>query len=144
MAESLSPIAKKVDEVKESTQELRDVIKKLQPETPQLAIENTPVRPPIENNEGVIYDVELENTIKNMRDNTGFFKTHEDPQSGWMLNDQPIKMLRGTEVEINGNKYNIAPGLQKVFTDKSYDTAESMNDMEKIVFRYILTKNWLL
>ena len=47
-----------------------------------------------------MYDVELENTLKKMRDNTCFFKTHEDPQHGWMMHSYPIKMLRGTEVEI--------------------------------------------
>ena len=49
LAESLSPITKKLDDstkkitdvTKESTQTL-DVIKEPQPETPQLAIENTP------------------------------------------------------------------------------------------------------
>ena len=55
LAESLSPITEKLDEVKKSTQELRDVIKESQPEAPQLAIENTPTtHQPIENNEGII------------------------------------------------------------------------------------------
>ena len=59
LAESLLPITKKLDEVKESTQEIGDVIKKSQPafeNTPQTAIEKTP-QPAIENNEGAIYDV---------------------------------------------------------------------------------------
>ena len=49
-------------------------------------------------------------------------------------------MLRGTEVEIDDNKNNITPGLQKVFTDTSYITAKSMSDMEKLVFRDILQR----
>ena len=84
-------------------------MKKSQPEkSPHLAIENTPTtHQPIGNIEGVIYDVELENTLKYMeKDNTGFFKTHLDPQRGWMLNNYPIKTSGGTEVEIIGNKYN--------------------------------------
>ena len=65
LAESLSPITEKLDEVKKSTQNLGDVIKESQPQTPQLAIEITPTtHQPIENNEGTIYDVELENTNK--------------------------------------------------------------------------------
>ena len=146
LAESLSPITKKLDEVKETTQELGDVFKKPntpQPaieNTPQPAIENTPTHQPIENNEWAIYDVELENTYKNMKENTGLFKTHEDPQRGWMLNNYPVKMLRGTEVEINDNKCNITPGLQKVFTDKTYDTAKSVSDTEKLVLRDSLLK----
>ena len=57
-----------------------------------------------------------------------------------MLNNYPIKTPGGTEVEISGNKYNITSGLQKVFTDTSYDVATSMNDTEKVVFRDILQK----
>ena len=37
--ENLSPITKKLDEVKETTQKIGDVIKKSQSETPQLAFE---------------------------------------------------------------------------------------------------------
>ena len=72
--------------------------------------------------------------------NTGFLKTYHDPQRGWMLNNYPIKMLRGTEVEINNEEYNITPGIQKVFTDTSYNTVKSMSDTEKIVFRDNLQK----
>ena len=87
-AESLSFITKKSDELKKSTQELGKVFKKSQPNALPLAIENTPnTHQPIENNEGVIYDVELENTLKSMENSTGFFKTKHDRERGWMLND---------------------------------------------------------
>ena len=84
LAESLSPITKKLDEtskklgdvIKESTQNLGNVIK--ENNTPQLAIEITAAPQPIENNEGVIYAVDLENTLKNMTTNTGFLKTYYD------------------------------------------------------------------
>ena len=152
LAESLSPITKKLDETNknlsdviiESTQNLGNVIKEnntFQPaieNTPQPAIENTPQ--PIEDNQGNVYDVELENTLNKMIDNTGFFKTHYDQQRGWMLNNHPIKMAGGTKIEIDKNEYNITPGLQKVFTDTKYETAKSMSDMEKVVFRDILQK----
>ena len=46
----------------------------------------------------------------------------------------------GTEVDISGSKYDITPGLQKVFTDTKYETAKSMSDTEKVVFREILSK----
>ena len=76
-----------------------------------------------------------------MRDNTGFFKTREDPERGCMLNKYPSKMLRGTEVEMLDKECKITPGIQKVFTDTSYNTAKSMNDMERLIFRDILQKN---
>ena len=140
LAESLSPITKNIDEVKEFPQKLGKFIKEYQPKKPQLSDENTPTRQLIEHEEGAIYDVELEDTLKNIRDNLGFFKTHEDSERRWMLKNYPIKMLRGTEVEIDDKEYNITPAIQKVFTDKSYITAKSMNDMEKLVLRDILQK----
>ena len=144
LAESLSPITERLDKVKESTEKLGDVIKESQPKTPQIAIENTP-QPAIEYNQddaqpGVLYDVELENNLNKMKDNTGFFKTKHNALSGWILNKFSIRTPGGTEVEISGNKYNITPGLQKVFTDTNYETAKSMSDTEKVVFRDILSK----
>ena len=139
LAESLSPITKRLDGVKESSEKLGDIIKESQPKTSQLAIEKTP-QPAIEKNEGVLYDVELENTLNKMKDNTGFLKSSHNPQRGWMINNYSIKMVGGTKVEINDFEYNITSGLQKVFTNKSYDTAISRNDMEKVIFRDILQK----
>ena len=152
LAESLSPITEKLDDtskklgevIKESTQNLGNIIK--EDKTPQPAIENAPqpaienTPQPIEDNEGSVHAVELENTLDKMTDNTGFSKTHHDPQRGWMINNHHIKISKGISIKINENKYNITPGLQKVFTDHSYDTAKSMTDTEKLVFRYILKK----
>ena len=88
----------------------------------------------------MIYDVEIENTLNKMTDNTGFFKTYHDPQHGWMINNHPIKMLKGTKVEINKKKYNISPGIRNVLVDQSYDSAKSMTDNDKLIFRDILQK----
>ena len=152
LAKSLSPITdpitERLDKVNLSTQELGEIIKKSKPETSQLAIENTPQpaientqsQQPIEVNEGEVYDVELENTINKMKDNTGFFKTQYDPQHGWMLNKYPIKTPGGTNEKNNENEYNITQDLQKVFTNHSYDTAKSMSDKNKVIFRDILLK----
>ena len=151
LGESLSPITTKLDEtskelgdvIKESTQNLGNVIK--DNNTPQLAIKNTPTtQQPIEKNEVDVYDVELENTLNKMKDNTGFFKTHYDPQRGWILNNYPIKTPSGTNVKINGNKYDITQGLRKVFTDTKYETAKSMSDTEKVVFEDIYRKQIII
>ena len=118
------------------------VIGKSQPEnnTSQPFIENTSPPHPIENNEGVIYDTEVENTLKKMKINTGLFKTNEDRERGWNWNGYPNKLLGGTEVEINDNNYNITPVNQKVLVDSKYKTAKSLNDMDKVIYRDILQK----
>ena len=73
-----------------------------------------------------------------MTDITSFFKTYHDPQRGWTINNHPIKMLRGTNVEIDENKSNISPGIRKVFVDQSYDFSKSMTVSGKFIFRDIL------
>ena len=147
LAESLSPITTKLDQtikhlgdvIKESTQNLGNAIK--DNNTPQLAVENTPnTQQPIETIEGDVYDVELENTINKMKDNTAFFKTHYDPQRGWTLHYYPIKTPSKTNVKIGGNEYDITPGLQEIFTDTKYETAKSMSDTGKVVFKDVLSK----
>ena len=65
-----------------------------------------------------------------MTTNTGFFKTHYDNERGWMWNDYPVKMLRGTEVEINDKSFNISPNLQKVFTQTTNIPLKKLNDQE--------------
>ena len=65
LAESLCRITKKLEEIKESTQKIGEIVK--ESNTPQLAIENTRNALPIENEQmppGVIYDTSLENTYQ--------------------------------------------------------------------------------
>ena len=102
LTESLSPITKKLDEVKETTQKLEEVVEKSQTEdnTPQPAIEYTQPHQPIENIEGVVNDVGLENTLGNMTGNTGYFKTYYDSERGWMWNGYLIKKSSGKEKKL--------------------------------------------
>ena len=131
LAESLSPITKKVDEVIKSTEELGEIVKESKPETPQLAIENTPTNEPIENKDGVAYDVELENTLNNMKDNTGFLKTFYDRERGWIWNGHSVKLIGGTGVEINDKKFNITQGIQNIFTQTSNIPLKKLNNQER-------------
>ena len=57
-----------------------------------------------------------------------------------MWNGYPVKILGGTEVQINDNKFHITPGIQKFLVDSSSNTAKSMIDMEKVIFRVKLQK----
>ena len=77
LAESLSPVTKRLDEFNKSTQQslspntkkldtINESIKESQPQTPQPAIENTHTALPIENEQiqpGVIYDTSLGKTL---------------------------------------------------------------------------------
>ena len=138
LAEFLSPITKKLDEVNNSTQKIGDVFKESQPRTPQLAIENTPAPQSIENNERVIYDDDLENASKNMTTNIGFSKTYYDHERGWIWNGHPVKMLGGTEVEINDKIFNRTQGIQNVFTQTSNIPLKKLNNQEREIYNNIL------
>ena len=93
---------------------------------------------PIEKNEGVIYDTELENTSKNMKNNTGFCQTFGDREHEWMWNGYPVKILGGTEVEINVKKIDKTPGIQKVLTDTSNIPMKKLNEEDREIFNKIL------
>ena len=57
-----------------------------------------------------------------------------------MLKNYPIKTPGGTNVKIGGNKYDITPCLQKIFSDTTYESAKSISDTKKVVFKDILSK----
>ena len=86
----------------------------------------------------MVYDVELESTLKNMTGDYRFFKTYYDGERGWMWNGSPIEVSSGTEVEINGKNNNITPGIQKVLTNTSNIPLKNINDKDKEIFINIL------
>ena len=86
----------------------------------------------------MIYDVELENTLRKMKNNTGVFKTYHDQQHGWLWNGHPVQMIRGTEVEINDKKINITPNIQKDFTQTSNIPLKKLKDQEWEIYKNIL------
>ena len=69
---------------------------------------------------------------------TGFFKTYHDPEYGWMLNGYPIKIIRGTEIEINDKKINITPGIRKIFTETSNIPVKQLNDEDREIYNNTL------
>ena len=138
IAESLSPITKTLDEVTKSTRKLVDVIKETQPKTPQLAIENTSAPQPIENNEGVIYDVELENTFNNMKKNIGFFNIEERDNGDIFWNGFPVEKMGGNKLKINEKIFDIAPNIRKVLTETSNIPLKKLNDQSRDTINNLL------
>ena len=153
LAESLSPLTKRLDLIGNNKGEkIGDIIKKsespaieniqTQPETP--AIENTqtqPETPAIENAQtqpGVLYEVSLENTLTNMKDKEkGLFKiTEENGQRYW--NGKPANISGDSRIEIDGINFNLTPDLQNVFTDTTGKFLEKLNKKENRTYRKLL------
>ena len=139
IAESLSPITKKLVEVKESTQKLGDVIK--ENNTSQLAIENIHKALPIGNEKihpGVIYDTSLENTLNNMKNITGFFNIEKKDNSDIIWNGFPVEKMGGNKLKNSDNFYNIKkyifPGIQQVLTDSFNVPVKKLNDEDRGIF----------
>ena len=154
LSESLSLITKRLDLVENNKGEkIGDLIKKSGQETSQLAIENTqtqtetPQLPieynptahqPEENNEGVIYDVELENTLNNMKNNVGFFKIEERDNGDVFWNGFPVEKIGGNKIKINENVFDITRGIQEVLTDTSNIPIKKLNYQDREIFNDIL------
>ena len=148
LAETLSPITNRLDQVKESTEKLGDVIKESKPETPQLAIENnqddTQPQLPIENDQddtqpGILYDVSLENTLINMKDKEKrFFKIKEDSNGQRFWNGIPVEISADSRIEIKGKDFNITPNPQNVFTDTIGKSLKKLDKMETITYKQFL------
>ena len=140
LAESLSPITKKLDEVKKSNQKRGDVIK--ENNTPQLAMENTHKALLIDNEEkkhpGVIYDASLEITLNNMKTNIGFFNVEERDNGGIIWNGFPVEKMGGNKLKINGKICNITTGSRKILTDPSSIRLKKLNDRDREKFDKIL------
>ena len=51
------------------------------------------------------------------------------------MNNIPIKSPGARKVKIKNKTHNITPGIQKALTNKTYKSAKSLNDNEKLVFR---------
>ena len=129
LAESLSPITKKLDEVKEITQELVDIIKKSKPDTPQIANANTQA-PAIEN---TTTSQSLLDTLSFMKKSKNFFKLEEDGNKVvWIKN--PIKPLVDNRISIKDQEYDTKPNIQAYFTDTKQTNKNMDNEVKTTVY----------
>ena len=151
LAESLSPITKRLDLIENNKGEkIGDIIKKSELETSAIenvqtpAIENTPQleTPAIENTQiqpGVLYDVSLENTLINMKDKEkGFFKITEDENGQRFWNGIPVVISGDSRIEIKGKDFNITPNLGNVFTDTTGKSLKKLDKTETTTYKQLL------
>ncbi len=130
LAESLSPITKKLEE---STSKIGKVIKE---NTPQLAIlQNSESQTPaIEN---ITVSDSLRDTLSFMKKSNNFFKLEQDGEKVFW-NKIPIIPLGGNRISINNVEYYINPNIQNYFT-KTYLTTKKMSNEDKLTIYDILT-----
>ena len=132
LAENLSPITKKLDEVKESTQKLGDIVK--ESNTPHLALGKTLTQQSIEIIEEVIYDVELKNTLNKKKESAGFFNIEERDNCDTFWNGFPIGKNGGNKPKTNEKIHIITPDIRKVLTETSNIPLKKLNDEHRDTF----------
>ena len=131
LAESLSPITKKLEEVSidaqeslipnntkldtlnKSTEEVGEIIKETN--MPQL-------------------DILLENTFSNMKINKSFFNIEEKDNGDIFWNGFPVEKMGGNKLKINGKIHEIPQSVQKVLTDTSNIPIKQLNDKDRDSF----------
>ena len=142
LAESLSPITKRLDLVENTKGEkIGDIIKKSQQETP--AIENTQTQlEPLQLANAKTQTPAIENTSvsNSLRDTLSFRKTSKNffklEQIGnevfW--NNTPIKALGDNRISIKDQDFDLKPNIQKYFIKTKLTTKRMNNEDKQIVY----------
>ena len=129
LAESLSPITKKLDE---TTKNLEKVIA----ENPKNILLNSESQTPAVEN--ITVSDSLRDTLSFMKQSNNFFKLEQDGKKIFW-NKIPIIPLGGNMISINDDEFNIKPNIQNYFT-KTYLTTKNMSNEDKLTI-YDILKN---
>ena len=137
LAESLSPLTEKIDEVNKSTQEVGETIEKSQPSRNiKTILQNSGSQTPAIKNTNLSRS--LFDTLTHMKGNKKFFKLVEnDGKVFW--NKIPNKALGENRISIKGREYDIKPIIQTYFTNTKL-TTKNMDDADKLT-TYNILKN---
>ena len=79
----------------------------------------------------MIYDVELEKTITNMKKQKRLFNIEEGDNGDIFWNGFPVEKIVGNKLKINEKIYEISDDLQNVFTNTSNIPLKKLNDRDR-------------
>ena len=127
LAESLSPITKKLGEVSETTEQL---VKKSDVE------DGNTQTPAIEN---VTTSQSLRDTLSFMKKSKIFFKLEQTDKDKVFWNKRHNEALGENRISINNQEYDIKPNIQNYFTNTN-QTTKNMDDEDKLTI-YDILKN---
>ena len=129
LAESLSPITKKLDETSKN-------LEKVIAENPKNFLLNSESQTPAVEN--ITVSESLRDTLSFMKKSNNFFKLEQDDKKIFW-NKIPIIPLGGNMIIINDDEFNIKPNIQNYFT-KTYLTTKNMSNEDKLTI-YDILKN---
>ena len=128
LAESLSPITKKLDEVNKSTQEKGEIIKKSQP--------SQKIKTMLQNSQSQTPAVENTNKFRSLLDTLAFMKTSKNffklPEDGGKVHWNEVfnNPLGDNRISIDDRDYDISPDIQLYFTNTKL-TIKFLDNFEK-------------
>ena len=130
LAESLSPITKKLDEVRESTKDSLDTIN-----------ENTQKVGDIikGSNSEIIPSTLLQDTFKSLTNTTGSLKLTRDKNGNMSILNTPIKSLGGDKIRVYDNIYEFNPEIHKALSKSSYTGKSMKNEDDRRTLYNFLT-----
>ena len=135
LAESLSPITERLDEVNKSTKELGEIVKKSQPsQNVKTMLQNSESQTPAIDN--TTTSQSLRDTLSFMKKSKSFFKLEQHGKEVFW-NKIPIKALGENRNSIKDQEFVIKPNIQACFTNTN-QTTKNMDDEDKSTVHSIL------
>ena len=129
LAESLSPITKKLDEVNKSTQEVGDIIKESNSEKIIKALPNSSK-----------FSNAMRQMIGSLMSSKNSLKITQDESGKANILGVPIQISEGDTIKINENIYELTPEIYNALSDTGY-TGRNMRNENDILMMYNIIKD---
>ena len=129
LAESLSPITKKLDTINESTQKINDVIKESNSMVDIKALPNSSK-----------FSNAMRQMIGSLLNSRNSLKITQDESGRYNILGAPIQISEGDRMKINEDVYELTPEIYKALTYTTY-TGNTMKDEHDILMIYNIIRD---
>ena len=129
LAESLSPITKKLDTINESTQKISDVIKESNSKVDIKALPNSSK-----------FSNSMRQMIGSLMNSRNSLKITQDESGRANILGVPVQISEDDTMKINGNVYELSPEIYKALTYTTY-TGNTMKNENDILMMYNIIRD---
>ena len=139
LAESLSPITKKLDEVNKSAQRfLSPINKKLDTINKSTQKVGNIIKESNSENEIILSNL-LKNTFESLENTTNSLKINKDEDGNMSILSTPLKSLGGDKIQVYDNIYEFNPEIHKALSKPSYTGKSMKNEDDRRTLYNFLT-----
>ena len=129
LAESLSPITKKLDNINKSAKEIGEVFKETNSKVDIKALPNNSK-----------FSNSMRQMIGSLMNSRNFLKITQDESGKANILGVPIQISEGDTIKINENVYQLTPEIYKALTYTTY-TGNTMRDENDILMMYNIIRD---